>query len=76
MANVPEGLLATVTVRGRGGNECEWREGGAVTEGERVCMDGGRGGAVTVGEGGGRGTVTVRGRGGNECEWREGGSCH
>ena len=35
MANVPEGLLATVTVREGGGDECGW-EGGeraAVTEG-------------------------------------------
>ena len=50
--------------------------GGAVTEGERVCMDGGRWELSLWGRGGGRGTVTVRGRGGNECEWREGGSCH
>ena len=52
--------------------------GGAVTEGERVCMDGGRGrGELSLwGRGEGRGTVTVRRMGGNECEWREGGSCH
>lgn len=32
VANVPEGLLATVTVRGRGGNEFGWREGGTMRE--------------------------------------------
>ena len=48
--------------------------GGAVTEGERVCMDGGRG-SCHCGEGGeGRGTVTISGRRGDEFGWREGGT--
>ena len=49
--------------------------GGAVTDGERVCMDGGRGrGELSLcgRGGGGRGTVTVREEG-RECVWIGGG---
>ena len=50
--------------------------GGAVTEGERVCMDGRRkrGELSLWGRGGGRGTVTMSGRRGDEFGWREGGT--